>query len=352
MVMVNENFFVEVVEVNDVQEHTNADALELAIVKGWQVIVKKGQFEAGDIAVHIPPNAMIPEEVSDEWGVTQYLSKGRVRVARLRGEHSYGFLVANDTGAALGTDLKEHYGITEYEPPEQFVGGDQDTMHPLFTLYASIQNLYNFPTILEEGEEVIAHEKIHGTNSAIGMVLDSVAKEGFEREVIVSSRKHPRKRGHDSIYERPYLTYQEGMDAMFNALFDSPGKYTSVLEEGAEVSNVVIYGEIFGNCVQKGFGYGCDRETDYLAFDILVNGQYLHTDEVQAICEEFGIPVAPVLYRGPYSFKKMQEVAEGDTTLEDEHIREGIVLRPVQERTHPKIGRVIFKCKNPEYEAL
>jgi hypothetical protein len=38
--------------------------------------------------------------------------------------------------------------------------------------------------------------------------------------------------------------------------------------------------------------------------------------------------------------------------LEDEHIREGIVLRPVQERTHPKIGRVIFKCKNPEYEAL
>ena len=349
--MSNENFFVEVVEVDAVQEHTNADALELAIVKGWQIVVRKGQFNAGDIAVHIPPNAIIPEEVSDEWGVTQYLSKGRVRVARLRGEPSYGFLVANDTDAPLGVDLKEYYGISEYEPPEEFVGGDQDTIHPLFTLYASMQNLRNFPTILEVGEEVVCTEKVHGTNSAIGMVLDSVAKENPERVVIVSSRKHPRKMGQDSIYERPYLRHQESMDALFNALFDNPGQYTEVIDEGTEVSSVVIYGEIFGNSVQKGFAYGCDKETDYLAFDILVNGQYLHTDEVIELCEEFDIPMAPILYRGPYSLQSIQEVAEGKTTL-DEHIREGVVLRPVKERTHPKIGRVIFKCKNPEYEAM
>lgn len=340
-----ENFFVKVKEITDIQPHPNADALELAIVEGWQVVVKIGQFHKGDIALHIPPNALVPQEVSDAWGVTQYLSKGRVRVVKLRGEPSYGFLVENDTNAAVGTDLKNYYEITEWEPPEKFFGGDVEKPHSYFEFYPSMQNLYNFPDI--PNGEVICLEKIHGTNSAIGMVL-----ENDERVTLVGSRKLLRKRGKDSIYERPYLRFQEDMDGLLNTLFDNPQEYIPSLSPEL-VRSVIIYGEIYGSGVQN-LQYGYNGQTVYAAFDIAINGKFLSFDDCVKLFNEYGIPMAPILYRGEYSFNKIQEVACGNTTLMDgdAHIREGVVMKPVVEQAHPKIGRVIFKCKNPDYELL
>jgi len=40
----------------------------------------------------------------------------------------------------------------------------------------------------------------------------------------------------------------------------------------------------------------------------------------------------------------------GETTVGGaEHIREGVVVRPVREQMHPKIGRVILKYLNDEH---
>lgn len=40
-----------VVKIDNVVEHLNSDNLEIAIVGGWQVIIRKGEFKTGDIAV-------------------------------------------------------------------------------------------------------------------------------------------------------------------------------------------------------------------------------------------------------------------------------------------------------------
>jgi len=76
-----------------VAPHPNADRLELAIIGGWQTVVEKGKFQAGQLVTFIPPDTVLPKELSDRYGVTKYLSDGRVRAARLRGEPSYGFVV-------------------------------------------------------------------------------------------------------------------------------------------------------------------------------------------------------------------------------------------------------------------
>jgi len=39
----------------------------------------------------------------------------------------------------------------------------------------------------------------------------------------------------------------------------------------------------------------------------------------------------------------MDELKEGRTTFGDAHLREGIVIRPAEERRDPEIGRVILK---------
>jgi len=37
--------------ITDISPHGNADSLEIAKVLGWQVIVRKGEFKAGESAV-------------------------------------------------------------------------------------------------------------------------------------------------------------------------------------------------------------------------------------------------------------------------------------------------------------
>jgi len=44
-----------------------------------------------------------------------------------------------------------------------------------------------------------------------------------------------------------------------------------------------------------------------------------------------------------------EAMAEGANILSGQHIREGFVVRPVQERWHPEVGRVILKLVGQEY---
>lgn len=56
------------------------------------------------------------------------------------------------------------------------------------------------------------------------------------------------------------------------------------------------------------------------------------------------------LYRGPYSIETVRKYATGNTTFENaNHIREGVVVKPEIESSHPKIGRKILKYINDDY---
>ena len=89
------DFRVEVVEVDEVLEHPNADRLEIAKVKGWQCVVGKDSFAAGDKGIYIPIESILPEELEAKiFGTSKVkLSKHRVKTIRLRGAVSQGLLV-------------------------------------------------------------------------------------------------------------------------------------------------------------------------------------------------------------------------------------------------------------------
>src|SRR5690606_37555525 len=55
-------FNVEVVKIGEILPHPNADRLDLAKFAGCTVVVKKDEFRAGDPAVHVPVDALVPVE--------------------------------------------------------------------------------------------------------------------------------------------------------------------------------------------------------------------------------------------------------------------------------------------------
>ncbi len=148
--------------IDEIKPHPNADSLELAIVGGWQTVVRKDLFKAGNLVVFVPPDSVLPQELSDKLGVTKYLHKQRLAVAKLRGENSFGLVFEPHPDNYEGQDVAEQYGITKYIPPVKMSAGDAEAEAPVFFRYTEIENLRNYDGVLMAGEPVWYTEKIHG----------------------------------------------------------------------------------------------------------------------------------------------------------------------------------------------
>lgn len=74
-------------KISNLRAHPNADALELCDIKGWQVVVKKGEFREGDLCVYIEVDSVVEERPEYE-----FLRKVnfRIKPTKLRGERSNG----------------------------------------------------------------------------------------------------------------------------------------------------------------------------------------------------------------------------------------------------------------------
>lgn len=326
------SLIVPVTTIEKLSPHSNADALELAQVLGWQLVVKKGEYHVGDTIVYFPIDTVLPLEVSERFGVTRYLSKQRIRCARLRGEPSFGLAIKPDNPDwPLGENVADYYGATKYEPPIRPGQGDAEVNHPLFEGYTDIENMRNFPDILVDGEMVVLTEKIHGTNSRVGII---------DGEYMGGSKAVRRKRPEDDRFERNVYWFPLSLEPVRNLLDSLKSKYRQI----------IIFGEVYGSKIQS-FHYGYKGILGYRAFDLLMDGRYLDWNDFIAICTQYGVETVPVIATLPYNLDDIRRYSEGKTLLMEQgaHIREGLVVRPLQERKHPKIGRVILKYVSDAY---
>ncbi|OGV73833.1 MAG: RNA ligase [Lentisphaerae bacterium RIFOXYB12_FULL_65_16] len=328
-----------VVRVENLRPHPNADRLELCDVLGWQMAVPKGAYQNGDKLVYFPPDTLIPATWADAWNVRQYLKgkdKDRVGRIQLRGEASFGLAVRlpPDQDWAVGTNVAEFFGATKWEPPVNPCGGDPDEPHPLFDKYTDIENLRNYPAVLRDGEEVVCTEKIHGTNCRVGLI------EGVE---MAGSMELRRKRPADEA-QLAINTY------WFPWTVPGVRELVHAIAARRQAKQVIIFGEVFGGSVQSlDYGLPKGRGLGFRAFDLLVDRQFLEYDEFEAVCCEFGVPIAPVLYRGSFSLATVRAASEGPSTVGGAHVREGVVVRPVRQRTDAQVGRVVMKYLGDAY---
>ena len=196
--------------------------------------------------------------------------------------------------------------------------------------YTEIENLRNFTDILEDGEEVIVTEKLHGTNCRVGSI---------EGEWMAGSKGLRRK--------RPENTQGMAANTYWFPLTLPPVQ--SLIETmGAEYRQFILFGEVYGSRIQD-LGYGCKGMLGFRAFDAFADGRDLDADTFLELCARFGVETVPNLYRGAYSLERVRDLSAGNTTMGDDHIREGVVVKPVVERTHPKVGRVILKYIGDQY---
>lgn len=313
-------FAVEVFELN-IEQHPDPTVTALGVVhhRAWTLVCRKADFEGSRLAAHVPIDAVVPD--TEEWKWVG--NGGRVKPARLRGVISQGVLVPGKAYPhwKVGDDVAAELGIRKWEPPAPAEGDQENLAEPAeFHHYTDIQKLQQHPGLLVPGELVRLDEKLHGTNWRAG-VVDGV--------FYVGSHKNAKRPDEKNLYWKAAIRY--GVEEKLRGWAERhhPGR------------SVLLHGEVIG--VQD-IKYGSNAGAGELRiFDISVNGDYLDSAALDAALAELGLPGVPCLGVLPFDHDAAVAMAEGQSTLAD-HVREGVVVRPVAERRNDAVGRVILKA--------
>lgn len=311
------------------EKHPDADSLSIQKVGGWTVCIKTSDWmnEDGSLkhkkAAYIEPDTLVTKREEFKWlwdsGVANLTAEQyRVKAKKLRGVSSFGFLIPVSDDKEVGQNLWEELELDRWQPPEPSDNG-QSVKPPRrdFSKY-DLENIKNYTDLFEEGEYVYAFEKIHGQNMRVTFQED---------QIFVGSRSMwkanvPGSDFWNSFKAHPTLEY---------FIRDNP--------------HYCVFGESYGNV--PGFAYDCKQgERKFACFDILDTNtnKWLSPKELIDVCGAARIPTAPLLYEGPFNMDKVFELAEGKSTLNTKHVREGVVVSPAVDRTTTRGQRVKLKC--------
>jgi len=334
-----------------------ADMIEAATLEGstFEFVIKKGQFKPGDTVLYFPIDSLIPEWVLEKMGLVGRLSgkaRNRVKTVKLRGQISQGIVTELDlledmpplqAGLENETEFQkitEYLGVEKYEPPAIPCHNAQLVRLPVGLSAYDIEGADRYVEVVEVllPQPVEITEKIEGQNF-------SVTYSSLDNKIYVNQRNHSIQPIEGERHEFWKVAEAKDIIAFVEALKDNyPGK------------NITVYGEFIGPRVQsniyklKGF--------DVKLYDIRINEIWLTPDIRHAVIKEhFGnldihVPIlaSNVTLEQWLQGKPIVEASHGISKLY-KTTREGIVIKPMIEARHEKIGRLVIKQSDPIYLA-
>lgn len=158
-----------------------ADVIEAARVDGWVCIVKKGEFQLGDLGVYFEIDSFLPGtdprySFLESKFITYEGNKGaRLRTIRLKKQIGQGLILPlarfpELQDAKLGDDVTEILGIQKWEPyiPAQLAGQVKGNF-PSFISKSEQERVQNLVEELEEhrGEELEVSIKLDGASMTV-----------------------------------------------------------------------------------------------------------------------------------------------------------------------------------------
>ena len=365
--MENNNSVCYMATINEIKPIVGADNIELAVVGGWKCITQKGVQKVGDVVIIATTDAVIPEALSDEIGVTNYLRKGgRVRTVKLRGTYSecliipdkylHGRATIGDWDLKDGSDCMHIFNIFKYEPPVKMVQLSNGKkiryqINPNFHVYYKFPNLKNVPDMFTEEDEVEITRKIHGTNARYGIVKkirlsfwDGVKHFfGFGSkwdwyEFVVGS--HNVEKGSDSNG-----FYDTNVWYDIEKKYDIKAKLWEYVKMNPNIGDgVTLYGEIYGGGIQKNYEYGL-TEIEFVGFDVKEDGEYLSPiNATLMIKHQLDLPYVEILHFGNWSQEVQDKFVFNNFIPGTKVPEEGIVIKHLT-GAREKTAKVI----NPDY---
>ena len=321
---------VTIQRVKQISEIADSDFLEIAHVMGWQCVVKKGEFKAGDPGVYYEVDSFLPLDERYEFlrasSYRDNVDNGigfRIRTLKLRGQLSQGLLLPLEkfpelASCADGDDVTEKLNVKKWYIPETANAGGTIIGERPNGIPASdeirIQSALELLDQLKDRQYYIT-TKMDGTSGIVYYI---------DGKIGCCSRNKEIKDEDNALYWAP--VYKYGLKEKLTQL----GK------------NLVLTGEICGPGIQK--NKLRLPALEWYVFDVKDwdANKYLPYDEACTLCASLGLPIVPLEERGDtfnYSLEQLLEKAKGKYPSGLD--KEGIVVR---DASAPKF--ISFKVLN------
>jgi RNA ligase (TIGR02306 family) len=316
--------------ISDIQPIEGADAIELAIVDGWKVVVAKNVgHQIGNKVVYCEIDSFLPIEPEFEFlRKTSFKKMGevegfRLKTIKLRGQLSQGLLIPLDDAIQVmkrrngevytemlevGKDVSQLLGIQKYEPPiPAELAGKVKGLFPSFLRKTDEERVQNLKTEYEEWKNsdktFYVTEKLDGS-SATFYIKDDVFG--------VCSRN------------------LELLETEGNTFW----KVARKLDLEAKMRNFggdfSLQGELIGEGIQGNpYKIAGHSVRFFNVFDV-ENGEYLSLHQFKFITEELGLETVPILdenFKLPDTIDELLAYAENKSVLNPNFDREGVVIR-------------------------
>jgi RNA ligase (TIGR02306 family) len=174
-------------KINDIKPIEGADMIELAMVDGWQCVVKKDEFKPGDLGVYFEIDSYLPLEERYEFLRKSSYKKipdqlqgqrgegFRLRTVKLRGQISQGLILPLELfpeikTTALGSDVTEILQVELYEPPVPAnLAGQVRGKLPGFLKKTDEERIQNLPVYFNDYKDISFEctEKIDGSSMTV-----------------------------------------------------------------------------------------------------------------------------------------------------------------------------------------
>ena len=379
-----------VVIVDDIKPIEGRDRVECAVVGGWTIMVRKGQFKVGDPAIYFEIDSKTPSTSefaflsakhfkikTQKYG--NFYSQGLLMAAEDFGwKIEDGYIIDNNNKKHIPNDSKTMFltkqlGITYYDPMDNARKGTNTKTNykpiwkkiknwfpfkqmartevgrkilwalfgvkkkkkawPHYMPHSDQERVQNMKWILENKTPFIASEKVDGCSSGF-----SVHRSKFGKlEYRVCSR--------NMVLTRSSKTYYDDM----NVWFEMYDKYNikDFLTDFIKETNaqwVYLQGESFGKKVQKR-DYSLEGH-DFRAFELCTSKRVRYTyTEMKEILNRYNIPTVPIIsdnYILPDTVEELIAFAHGNSAIDGKD-REGIVFQNIEDPT------ISFKAVDPDF---
>lgn len=332
----------------------NAEQIERAMIRGWNVVIKKGQFKEGDLCIYCEIDSLLPNRPEFEF-LRPY--GFRIKTVRFRGQISQGIIFPleilniagylqsicgdhrwdtlliltnrlNNGDSAIpileGEDVTEALGIIKYEPPipaelNGIVKGGFPS-HSIKTDEERIQNLIEKYDEYKK-EEWIATEKLDGTSYTAVIYNDKFSVCGRTLEYLENETNTYWKVARECEIEKKMRKYMA--DHNLKAL--------------------TLQGELIGEGIQKNkYKLRGQQVRWFRAFDP-IKFEYFPFEEFWDMIIEMGLTAVPMVDRFfhlPDNYEDLILYADGQSMLAPVP-REGVVF--VSKTSTLNNGRLSFK---------
>lgn len=309
-----------------------ADAIVTAGVLGWQVVIRKDEFQTGDLCVYCEIDSLLPDKPEFEFLKPRGM---RIRTVRLRGQFSQGIcfplsVLPENLEIVEGMDVTALLGIVKYEPP----------------IPASLAGQVKgaFPGCVPKTDETRVQvlqpvlEAFAGTTCYVTEKLDG------------SSVTYYLQDGDFNVCSRNLNLLDDGRNSLW--------KLARELEIEAKLAslgvNAALQGEIIGEGIQGNKYKLKGQQVHFFNLFLIDAYRFLDFAELEERLKSLELTMVPVLERD-YALQAdiptLVEKSIGKSVLNPQLQREGIVIRPLVEQQTglEALGRVSFKAINPEF---